>query len=85
MYKSTFHESGKYPSDWPLLEDVALVKSLKRKFGPPSIIPIALETSGRRWRELGFMKTTMINQAILLGHACGVDAHTLSRMYYSWK
>ena len=80
MTKSAFTRSGGYP-DWPLLEDLALVKQLHRQHGPPAIIPQHMETSGRRWRSLGLIQTTAINQCILIGHAWGIDVHKLAPLY----
>jgi hypothetical protein len=64
-----------------LLEDLDLVQRLNRGCGPPAIVPAAVRTSGRRWRRLGLLRTTLINQAILAGHALGVDVHALAAMY----
>ena len=49
--------------DTRLLEDVDFVQRAKKEgFGPPMLIPDAVFTSGRRWREIGLWKTTVINQ-----------------------
>lgn len=79
--KSAFLDCGRYPDDWPLLEDVELVRKLKRRFGGPAVVPTPLPTSGRRWKKLGFIKATMINQMILIGHALGVPVKTLAALY----
>jgi hypothetical protein len=71
---------GQYP-DWPLLEDTELARKLKRRFGAPAIVPRGVQTSGRRWRELGVVQTTLLNQIILIGHALGVDVATLAKLY----
>lgn len=47
--------------DIPIMEDYELVSRL-RKHGRPAIIPQAMRTSGRRWRNVGFLQTTLINQ-----------------------
>jgi len=81
MRRATFDKVGGFPSDWPLLEDLALVKKLNRSCGPPAILPADVHTSGRRWRALGLVQTTLINQVILAGHSLGVDVHTLAKFY----
>jgi len=81
MLKKTFQNVGKFPDDWPLLEDVSLVDKLRWRCGPPAIIPRTIQTSGRRWREMGLLKTTLINQAILIGYTMGVDVHELAGWY----
>ena len=45
----------------PIMEDYELVTRL-RKHGRPAIIPHAITTSGRRWRSVGFLQATLINQ-----------------------
>ena len=81
MRRATFHRAGGFPSDWPLLEDVDLVQRLNRACGPPSIVPFSVQTSGRRWQALGLLRTTLINQTILAGHALGVNVRTLAKLY----
>lgn len=51
----------------PIMEDYDLVKRL-RKYGPPAIIPHALQTSGRRWQTVGFFRTTLTNQVDVTHH-----------------
>jgi len=81
MKKEYFDGVQGYRDDWSILEDVDIVERLKKKYGPPSIVPDALETSGRRWQKLGLLQTTAINQLILLGFALGIDNKKLSNLY----
>lgn len=81
--KSAFDNCGKFPEDWPLLEDVELTRCLRKHFGKPAIVAKAVKTSGRRWKALGLIQTTAINQAILVGHALGVPVETLAAWYES--
>lgn len=67
--------------DWPLLEDLDLVRRLGRSCGPPAVVGAAVETSGRRWSRLGFWQTWWRNQRVLAAHASGVGVEELSRMY----
>ena len=53
----------------PLLEDVDLVCRL-RKHGPPALVRKPIITSARRWQRLGFIHTTLLNQAKLFPHLC---------------
>ena len=55
-----FKELGGY-KEIPLLEDVDLVRRLRR-FGRLAVIPVPVLTSSRRWEKLGVWKTTWINQ-----------------------
>lgn len=77
--RHTFFEAGGYP-DEPLLEDVLLVRRLKQK-GRIAIAKSSVLTSGRRWRELGLVRTTLINQAIILGHLAGIPTQRLQSWY----
>lgn len=43
------------------MEDYELVSRL-RKHGAPAIVPYAIQTSGRRWQTIGFLRTALTNQ-----------------------
>ncbi|MEM1368071.1 MAG: TIGR04283 family arsenosugar biosynthesis glycosyltransferase [Cyanobacteria bacterium P01_H01_bin.15] len=79
MRRSIFRELGGF-QEWPLLEDYELVRRL-RAHGKLAIANSAVSTSGRRWQELGLLRTTWINQKILLGHQLGIPLDTLARWY----
>lgn len=82
--RKTFNEVGGY-RDMPLLEDVDLVSRLSARAGPPSIVDRDIKTSGRRWESLGVLRTTVLNQYILLRHAMGADVRELAKLYTSAK
>lgn len=79
LYRQTFHRVGGYPCE-PILEDVLLIKALKR-FGRIGITSSAVLTSGRRWQRLGLLKTTLINQGIMAGYLLGVPPQRLQGWY----
>jgi hypothetical protein len=62
------------------MEDVVLVQRLKA-LGKIAIAPAAVLTSDRRWQRLGILKTTLVNQLILLGYGCKIPPPTLARWY----
>ena len=73
MTRRAYAAAGGFDPASPLLEDVGLVRRLHR-LGPPGL-PSSLElgagasplvASGRRWDELGVIRTLLVNQAILL-------------------
>jgi rSAM/selenodomain-associated transferase 2 len=70
--------------DMPLLEDVDLVRRLRR-VGDLALIPIPVAASSRRWETLGVWKTTWINQLILAGFLLGIPLRILTRWYYRKK
>ena len=75
-----FKKLGGY-REIPLLEDVDLVRRLRR-FGRIAVIPIPVITSSRRWEKVGVWKTTWINQLILTGFLLGIPPRILARWYY---
>ncbi|MBD1873245.1 TIGR04283 family arsenosugar biosynthesis glycosyltransferase [Nodosilinea sp. FACHB-131] len=74
-----FHELGGFP-DLPMMEDFELMRRL-RKVGKVAIAPSAVVTSDRRWRTLGILRTTLVNQIMVVGYLLGVDPHKLARWY----
>lgn len=83
--KKIFHAVGGFPDHWALLEDVELVRRLRNSSGTPALVSSPMAISGRRWQNLGFLRTTFINQCILLGHRFGVDVNVLADMYARGK
>lgn len=63
-----------------LLEDLELVRRL-RKMGKITLLAAPALTSPRRWQRLGFVRTTVINQLIVLGFFCGASPDRLVRWY----
>jgi rSAM/selenodomain-associated transferase 2/rSAM/selenodomain-associated transferase 1 len=76
---SVFRDLGGFP-DMVIMEDFVLIRRLRKK-GKVTIAPVAVKTSARRWRELGILKTTLINQAVLLGYFLGGNPERLARWY----
>jgi hypothetical protein len=65
----------------PLLEDVELVERLQKR-GPPAIVMQPMAVSGRRWKQLGLLRTMLTNQLVLVGWRLGVPVQGLARWYY---
>ena len=74
-----FRRIGGY-NDLPIMEDFDLIRRL-RKFGRIITLPARALTSGRRWRNLGILRTTLINQAMILGYFLGISPERLARWY----
>lgn len=81
MRKKNFEYVGGFPAQ-SLLEDLELVRKLKR-IGKIRIAPTTVITSARRWKQKGVLRTTLINQFILLAYKCGADPVKLERLYYA--
>lgn len=80
LRKKDFEDLGAFP-EIPILEDAMLLKKAKRK-GKICCTDAVLFTSGRRWKNLGFIRTTLVNQAVLLGAWFGADLNNLSQAYH---
>lgn len=68
----------------PIMEDFVLIRHLK-KLGKIAILPVPVVTSGRRWQKLGVVKTTLINQLIIIGYYLGISLEKLALWYRNQK
>ncbi|WP_068819632.1 TIGR04283 family arsenosugar biosynthesis glycosyltransferase [Phormidesmis priestleyi] len=78
---TTFRALGGFPI-LPIMEDFELVRQLKQR-GRIAIAPTAVITSGRRWQTLGVVKTTLINQLVILTYFLGVSPDRIAHWYRS--
>jgi rSAM/selenodomain-associated transferase 2 len=83
MRRETYFAAGGFPQQ-PIMEDVALVHRLK-KLGKIAITHTHVTTSARRWQQHGLVKTTLVNQLMLLGRAIGIPSQQLARFYYAQR
>jgi rSAM/selenodomain-associated transferase 2/rSAM/selenodomain-associated transferase 1 len=74
-----FWELGGFPL-MPIMEDYVFVRRLART-GRIVIVERPVITSGRRWEQLGIVRTTLINQVIILAYHLGVAPEVLRRWY----
>jgi len=74
-----FSTVGGFPA-LPIMEDFELMRRLKRK-GGIKILALPATTSARRWRKLGVLRTTLINQAIIIAYLLGVPPKKLADWY----
>ena len=74
---SAFRDLGGFPAE-PLMEDLAFVRALRRT-GKFTVLPDAVETSGRRYERNGVLKTCLLHQILLAAWLLGVPAETLAR------
>ena len=64
----------------PIMEDYIFVQKAKQK-GKIQTLPQTVITSARRWEKLGPIKTTVINQLMILGYHFGVSPEKLASFY----
>ena len=79
MEKRVFNELDGFPS-MPIMEDFELVRRLRRR-GTVVTISQTATTSSRRWKKLGIIRTTIINQLMVAGFIGGVSTQKLLRLY----
>ncbi len=77
--KKMFDAIGGFP-EMAIMEDFVFIRNLK-KAGKIIILSERATTSARRWENIGIVRTTLINQAIVCGHSLGVPATTLAGWY----
>lgn len=78
--REQFAASGGFPAI-PLMEDVALSKTLRRLARPACIRHPRLQTSSRRWEKHGVIRTILLMWRLRLAYALGAPAHDLARRY----
>lgn len=67
-----------------IMEDYIFIRDI-RKHGKIYLLDEAALTSARRWQNMGIIRTTLINQLIVVGYSCGVKLPTLARWYQRLK
>jgi rSAM/selenodomain-associated transferase 2 len=78
--KDYFERIGGY-KEVPLMEDVELMKRIKKRGDGIVIIPERVMTSARRWGKNGILFCTLRNWALQLSYALGVPPERLARWY----
>ncbi|MDX1682862.1 MAG: TIGR04283 family arsenosugar biosynthesis glycosyltransferase [Phycisphaeraceae bacterium] len=80
LTRETFQHVGRFP-DRPIMEDMALVRQVRRHYGRRSVrtADAAVTTSARRWQAAGIWRTTLINQLCLIGFYLGVSPRRIIR------
>jgi rSAM/selenodomain-associated transferase 2 len=79
LRRSTFRQVNGFP-DVPLAEDLFFVRRLTR-LGRIRIAKGHVVTSARRWRKVGLLRTTILNQIIVAGCLLGVSPEKLVPFY----
>ena len=74
-----FHQVGGFPHI-PIMEDFELMRFLRKK-GEIVTLPVSVSTSPRRWEKFGILKTTLINQLVIMAYFTGIAPDVISRWY----
>ena len=75
-----FRKIGGYP-ELPFMEDFEMARRLRRA-GRIATAPAAVLTSARRWKRLGVLRATLLNQLFLLAYLAGMPPRRIARWYY---
>jgi len=76
-----FRDIGGY-SNIPLMEDVELMRRLKKRGTAVKVLREKVRTSPRRWEKNGVVRNTLKNWSIQLLYSCGVSTEKLAGYYY---
>jgi len=77
--RSVFEKIGRFP-DIPLMEDIALCRTLKR-LGPMACLSSRVITSGRRWEKDGVWRTIIKMWTLKVCYLAGVSPRWLKQYY----
>ena len=78
--KDYFNSIGGY-KDIPLMEDVELMRRIRKAGDAIFIIPEQVMTSARRWEKEGILYCTLRNWALQLSYVLGVPPERLAKWY----
>ena len=81
--RSVFDELGGYP-DIPIMEDVALVRKLKKR-GRLCHLGVGVTTTTRHWETLGPLLTTLVNATALVAFLLGMPPSRLAEWYHGLR
>jgi len=77
--RSLFEAVGGFPNV-AVAEDLVMVRRVSQN-GRPKVLPVPVTTSSRRWKGLGFARTTLNHWIILAGYFLGISFRTLHRLH----
>jgi len=80
LKRDYFNRIGGY-KDIPLMEDVELMRRIKRRGGKICILPEPVKTSPRRWEQEGFMYVNVRNAFLFTSYILGVSPEKLVSFY----
>jgi len=83
MTREHYIRVGGFPKI-PVMEDYAFIKKA-RQFGKVITLKSQVVTSARRWQHVGIIRTTVINQLMILGYSIGISPEKLAKFYQKAK
>jgi rSAM/selenodomain-associated transferase 2 len=83
LRQSFFDAIGGY-QNIPLMEDVELMRRIRKKKGNIIVLPDPVVTSARRWAQEGLYYATLRNTIIIFLYWCGISVEKLAK-FYPWQ
>ena len=80
LERKVFEQVQGFP-DIPIMEDVALMQTLRRCGMRIRILSAAVKVSPRRWEKEGVLRCTLRNWTLMVLYSCGVHPRVLARWY----
>lgn len=80
LSRKGFRALGGFP-DWPLMEDVEIMRRVKSKGWPIVLLREVVKTSPRRWEKEGVAFCTLRNWTLYLLYRMGISPRKLVRWY----
>lgn len=80
LRRATFEKIGGFPGI-PLFEDFGISQRLRAIPGRVALASASIHVSARRWKKLGFWRTTWLNWSLAFSYLRGTDPETLCRRY----
>jgi rSAM/selenodomain-associated transferase 2 len=81
--KQAFIANGRFP-EIPIMEDFELIRRLQ-ELGKIATVSVPVVTSPRRWLRKGILKTTLINQVVVVSYFLGVSPTQIVNWYRGRK
>jgi rSAM/selenodomain-associated transferase 2 len=78
IHRELFRAVGGF-ADMPIMEDVAMLRSIRRQAVRARTLPAELLTSGRRYRAHGVLRTWLANVLLITLYLMGVPTRQLAR------
>ena len=78
--KDYFMQVGGY-REIPVMEDVDIMKRIKKQRGRIYIIPRRVSTDSRRWEQEGIVRCTLRNWMLQIFYFLGISPYKLARFY----
>jgi rSAM/selenodomain-associated transferase 2 len=78
--RALFDAVGGFPPQ-PLMEDIEICRRLRAR-ATPRALPLAIESSGRRWDRDGAIRTILLMWWLRLRYFLGADPRALARVYH---